>query len=66
MKLTLKACRINVKATAKELGAAVGVTEDTIYKWENGKTSPKIFQVNRMIKYFIQKGFDVTIDDIIF
>lgn len=66
MKISLKACRINVKATAKELGAVVGVTEDTIYKWENGKTSPKIYQVNQMIQYFTQKGFDVTIDDIIF
>lgn len=66
MKVSLKACRINVKATAKELGAAVGVTEDTIYKWESGKTTPKIPQLKKILAFFANRGFNVTLDDIIF
>jgi DNA-binding XRE family transcriptional regulator len=66
MKLTLKACRINVKATARELGASVGVTEDTIYKWESGKTTPKVAQLKKILMFFADRGFNVTLDDIIF
>ena len=35
MQLTLKACRTNVKATAREEAEYVGVTEDSVYNWES-------------------------------
>lgn len=66
MKLTIKACRINVGATAKEEAAYVGVTEDTIYNWESGKRFPKANQMVKLMAFFASKGFLVKMDDINF
>lgn len=40
--LTLKAARVNAGLSVKEASALVGITEDTCYRYENGKSSPKI------------------------
>lgn len=40
--LTLKAARVNAGLSVKEAATAVGVTEDTMYRYESGKSSPKI------------------------
>lgn len=40
--LTLKAARVNAGLSVKEAAEAVGVTEDTMYRYESGKSSPKI------------------------
>ena len=40
--LTLKAARVNSGISVKAAADAVGVTEDTIYRYESGKSSPKI------------------------
>ena len=66
MKLSLKACRINVKATAKEMAESVGVTEDTIYCWESGKRSPKATQLVKILEFFAERGFNVDINNINF
>lgn len=66
MKLTLKACRINVKASVKEMAAAVGVSEDSIYKWENGKCAPRGKHMIKILDFFEQKGFPIQIDEINF
>ncbi len=66
MKLSLKACRINVKVTAKEMGNAIGVSEDTIYNWEAGKYAPKRRQVPKILDFFAEKGMPVTLDDLNF
>ena len=52
MKLTLKACRTNVKATAKELAEYVGVTEDTIYNWECGKYCPTAVKMQKILEFY--------------
>lgn len=66
MKLTLKACRVNVDATQKEMADAIGVTETTIGNWESGNTFPNAKQMGKVLDFFASKGFDVQLDDINF
>ena len=66
MKLTLKACRVNVGATAKEMAMAIGVTEETIYNWECGKYSPRAKQIIKILKFFSDRGFPVELGNINF
>lgn len=66
MKLTLKSCRTNVKATAREAAEYVGVTEDTIYNWESGKRCPKADQMQKLLKFFEERGFSVSLNNINF
>ena len=64
--LTLKACRIIANIDAKDLADAVGVTVDTLYKWEKGKSTPKAPQMVKIINYFAKKGYYVDVNDINF
>jgi DNA-binding XRE family transcriptional regulator len=66
MKLSLKACRVNVEATAKEMAAAIGVCEDTIYNWESGKCSPRSKELPKILAFFASRGFDVSVNQIKF
>ena len=66
MKWTLKACRVNVQATAKEMADAIGVTEDTIYNWESGKYAPRAKQMSKILAYFASKGLPITLNEINF
>jgi DNA-binding XRE family transcriptional regulator len=64
--LTLKACRIIADIKAEELANAVGVTVDTLYKWEKGKSFPNAPQTVKIINYFARKGYIVNLNDINF
>lgn len=64
--LTLKACRIIADIKAEEMAQAVGVTVDTLYKWEKGKSFPNMPQMNRIVRCFADKGFYVEMNDINF
>lgn len=64
--LTLKSCRIIAGIKAEELAEAAGVTVDTLYKWEKGKSFPNAPQTVRIIKCFADKGYYVDIADINF
>lgn len=64
--ITLKACRIIADIKADEMAEAVGVTVDTLYKWEKGKSFPTAPQMVKIINCFANKGFIVNIDDINF
>lgn len=64
--LTLKACRIIANISAEELSAAVGVTVDTLYKWEKGKSFPNAPQMVKIIECFANKGYAVELNDIKF
>lgn len=66
MKWTLKACRVNIQVTAKEMAEAIGVTEDTIYNWESGKYSPRARQVSKILDFFASKGLPITLNQINF
>lgn len=65
-RLTLKACRIIADIKAEEMAQAVGVTVDTVYKWEKGKSFPTAPQTVKIIKCFADKGYYVDISDIYF
>ena len=42
MKWRLVACRVQAGYTQKEVAEVIGVTEQTIIKWEAGETAPKM------------------------
>ena len=61
MKITLKAARTNKGLTQTQAGKAIGVSKDTISKWERAECVPNL-------KYIpaIEKAYDVKYDDLIF
>ena len=64
--LTLKSCRVTAGIRAEELAGAAGVTVDTLYKWEKGKSFPNAPQMVKIIKCFAEKGYIVDVNDIKF
>lgn len=66
MKLTLKACRMNINASAAEMAKAIGVSEDTIYNWEKGKYAPTAKNMQKILNYFASKNFPIALGDINF
>ena len=66
MKLTLKACRMNVNASTEEMAKAIGVSEDTIYNWEKGKYAPTAKNMQKVLDFFASKNFPVALGDINF
>lgn len=58
---TLRAARVNAGKSVKEAAAAVNVSEDTMYRYENGKASP---QIGTAIK--LANLYGVSIDKIDF
>lgn len=61
MKLTLKGARANVDLTQKEAADKIGVSVDTLGKWERGECYPSS-------KYIpaIECAYELTYDEIIF
>ena len=66
VKLTLKACRVNVNASAAEMAKAVGVSEDSVYNWEKGLCAPTAKNMQKILDFFASKNFPITINDINF
>lgn len=64
--ITLKACRIIAGVDAKDLADAVGVTVDTIYKWEKQRSCPTAPQLVKIINFYAQRGYRVDMQDIKF
>lgn len=64
--LTLKACRIIANIKADDMADFVGVTVDTLYKWEKGKSHPNALQLLMIIQCFANKGYEVGINEINF
>ena len=48
MAMTLKAARINVNLKQDEAAKALGITQDTLSNWENGKTFPSVPQIKKI------------------
>ena len=65
-KLTLRACRIITNIKAQELADHIGVTVDTIYKWEKGRSFPNAPQMVEIINFFAARGYVIGINDINF
>lgn len=65
-KLTLKACRVIAGIRAEEIATAVGVTVDTVYKWEKGRSFPTAPQMVKYLECFAEKGFIIDLRNIKF
>ena len=64
--LTLKSCRIIAGIKAEEIADAAGVTVDTWYKWERGRSFPNAPQMIKIIECFAKNGYVVELNDINF
>lgn len=60
-KLTIKAARVNVNLTQEELAKAVGVSKDTVGKWERGLSFPSVLKIP-----LLERALNVRYEDIIF
>lgn len=61
MKITLKAARINKGYTQHEAGRIIGVSRDTISKWERNECVPNIKYISA-----IERAYGVKYDNLIF
>ena len=64
--LTLRSCRIIAGVKADEIARAAGVTVDTLYKWERGRSFPNVPQMVKIINFFADKGYALDVNDINF
>lgn len=61
MAMTLKAARININLKQEEAAKKLGITQDTLSNWENGKTFPNVPQIKR-----IEELYGIPYSEIIF
>lgn len=61
MAMTLKAARINVNLKQEEAAKKLGITQDTLSNWENGKTFPNVPQIKK-----IEELYGLPYSEIIF
>lgn len=52
MQISLKAARVNAEMTQREAAERIGVDVSTVVSWENGKTSPKAVQLQRLCEVY--------------
>lgn len=64
--LTLKSCRVIAGIRAEEIAKAAGVSVDTLYKWEKGRSFPNAPQMVKIIRCFEEKGYDLDVKEINF
>lgn len=60
-KMTLKAARVNAGLTQKEVAEKLGVSNNTVCAWENGKSIPSVLMADRLCTLYM-----VEIDDLNF
>lgn len=65
-RLTLKSCRITAGIKAEEIAKAAGVTVDTVYKWEKGRSFPNAPQIVKILNLYTEKGYAIDVNDINF
>lgn len=61
MAMTLKAARINLNLKQEDAAKMLGITQDTLSNWENGKTFPNVPQIKR-----IEELYGLPYSEIIF
>lgn len=52
MKITLKAARVNAGLTQQQVEKATGFARSTLTRWENGKVSPRMEDVEVLCKLY--------------
>ena len=65
-RLTLKSCRITAGLKVDEIARAAGVTTDTVYKWEKGRSFPNAPQIVKILNLYAEKGYVINVNDINF
>lgn len=50
--ITLRAARVNANMTLADVANKMGVAKQTISNWENGKSEPKISQMEELSKLY--------------
>ena len=60
-KMTLKAARANAEMSRAEAAKKLGVSVDTLFNWENGRTFPNVPQIQK-----IEETYGVEYRDISF
>ena len=65
-RLTLKSCRITAGLKVEEIARAAGVTTDTVYKWEKGRSFPNAPQIVKILNLYAEKGYVINVNDINF
>jgi len=61
VRITLKAARVNQGLTQKEAAEKLGISKDTVYNYEKGKTFPNEQMIKKM-----EKLYNVGYDNLIF
>lgn len=61
MQITLKAARVNSGLTQKNAAKQLNISEDRLYNYESGRSSPNAMLIKRMLKLY-----GVSFSDIIF
>lgn len=59
-RITLAAARVNAKLTQKDVAKALGVTQNTVYRWETGITPIKakyLFDLAKLYDMSIEQFF---------
>lgn len=59
--ITLKAARVNAGLRQKEAAQMLGVTDNTLRNWEDGRTFPSVPQIKK-----IEELYRISYADIIF
>ena len=52
MKITLKAARVNAGLTQAQAAERLSIDRTTLMRWESGKSSPKLADVQRMCQLY--------------
>ena len=60
VKITLEAARVNTGLTQEQLAEKMGVSRQTVAKWESGESSPDVGHCDAMAELF-----DVTLDALV-
>lgn len=48
VRITLKAARVNAGLTQQQVEAATGIARSTLTRWENGKVSPRMDDLEKL------------------
>ena len=60
MLMTLRALRVNAGLDQKTAAERLGITPETLGKWEMGKSYPNVLQINKIEKLYSTTYADIN------
>lgn len=63
MKITLKALRVNAGLSQKEVAKKLGISNNTLIKWERYLSYPRVLQLDKMCKLYGCSMDDIFLPD---